>query len=751
MSCNYCVDDASPAMRSAGVSDTQSQTTWAMTWQYLPRCPHCNCWTSPTNPVCNNANCPGRGEQVAQPVSEWPPEGVRFTNSSVTIRMQQDSQRLTAFQNLADVVPSMDAEDFQDIFDEAMTHAPAPSVTQREEWEEQARELFQFAEEAGPFRFPGSRGSLPGLPYDNLTNAEAYAYAQVAERAQALWWESYQGIMGEDLLSPIGVQQWSTSRDRMECVDVEFQSAHEATVRSASGRVYEVTEDSCTCPDWIYRRQLTGERCRHQDAVHRAARSRGLEEIFESGGWWDLAARRYRGVQAPDTASTVRADTASAEASNETAEETLAASDTSSEPSRCPLCGAWVSSTGACNNPRCPSNAGERTETTSASNTQPTSATTEAMSDVGGAVSSDVEPPSWAELYAERQTLLARREELRQEREGRWRRYIEENSEDLPSMVADDEAFEELMEVARSLEDGLPEYQTENVLGGSDITWGVEIECEGSNGNFGNRVARRLYDEGLCHSYRQEGYHSSREPGMFSVEYDGSLGSNGAEIISPIMRDTPEDWEKLQRVCQIIREEGGRVSDRCGGHVHIGSFPLDNRTNLYQRVVNMWGAFQDVVYRMAAEGEHRGSGDREYSYARPLSRRNLERRYSSVGSLRTAWARYYGLNMNNAGGSPNNTIEFRVFDGTVDERRVQNNVRVAAAFVDRARDDDMPEELPEPQRVGAHHYTYGEDDDGQGAFERFRYMLDTLSRRIEDRVGMAALFLNGQWQPSRVL
>jgi hypothetical protein len=371
------------------------------------------------------------------------------------------------------------------------------------------------------------------------------------------------------------------------------------------------------------------------------------------------------------------------------------------------------------------------------------------MSSASINVGEGIEPPSWAELYAERQDLLAQREELRQEREERWRRYIEENADDLPSMVTDDDAFEELIEMTRNLEDGLPEYQTANVLGGSDLTFGVEIECEGNSSNFGSRVARRLYDEGLCHSSHIQSYHGHREPGMFAVERDGSLGSNGAEIITPVLRDNPEDWEKLQRVCQIIREEGGRVSPRCGGHVHIGSYPLDSRTNLYQRVVNMWGAFQDIVYRMASEGMHRGARGRDYRYAMPLSTDSLERRYNNVESLRRAWGRYGSLNLNNAGGSPTDTIEFRVFDGTVDERRIQNNVRVAAAFVDRARAEDMPDELPEAQHVGAH-YTYGEGDDDPGAVERFRYMLDTLGRRVEDRIGMAALFLNGQWQPSIV-
>jgi hypothetical protein len=34
-----------------------------------------------------------------------------------------------------------------------------------------------------------------------------------------------------------------------------------------SGEVYEVKEDTCSCPDWLYRGQRAGIRCKHQIAL----------------------------------------------------------------------------------------------------------------------------------------------------------------------------------------------------------------------------------------------------------------------------------------------------------------------------------------------------------------------------------------------------------------------------------------------------------------------------------------------------
>src|SRR5205085_11532065 len=95
------------------------------------------------------------------------------------------------------------------------------------------------------------------------------------------------------------------------------------------------------------------------------------------------------------------------------------------------------------------------------------------------------------------------------------------------------------------------QYETENVVGDRNQTFGIEIEFDGADPNA---VARALHDAGLASSPRQEGYHSSRrQPGKWTVEYDATVSG---ELVRPILQDTPESWAQLRRVCEILQTHG---------------------------------------------------------------------------------------------------------------------------------------------------------------------------------------------------
>ena len=160
-----------------------------------------------------------------------------------------------------------------------------------------------------------------------------------------------------------------------------------------------------------------------------------------------------------------------------------------------------------------------------------------------------VDTPLWAEMYERAFTRYQERRELidreQQEAQRLWEDFLRAQGEQVPegerSLVANDELHRQLMELAGT--DAGRQYQMENVIGDPNQTFGIEIEFDGGNPT---EIARAMYEAGLASSPRQEGYHSShRRPGMWSVETDATV--NG-EVVSPVLRDTPETWAQLQRV-----------------------------------------------------------------------------------------------------------------------------------------------------------------------------------------------------------
>lgn len=363
-----------------------------------------------------------------------------------------------------------------------------------------------------------------------------------------------------------------------------------------------------------------------------------------------------------------------------------------------------------------------------------------------------------AEARAAVEALSQEDERRRQEMLEAWRRYQEQFG-DAPLISQDEEAWSQLQEMARADQ----QYQHEEVLGGAHNTFGVEIEfIEGDR----EAIARELYDLGLGVTPVPAGYHSSgRQPGRWSVERDGSVsqGSRGGEVVSPVLSDTPEAWRQIQVVCEVIRRHGGRIDRRCGAHVHIGAAPLDHRRQAWRRLVQMAAGFEDVLYRIAAGGESQGQL-RGTGYAAPVASDygtilNRFPRIENDGDLqrfvnRANPSRYRGLNLANVGSSRCNTVEFRYFNGTMDPRQIQANVKLASAMVHaadtvrtrgadantRTRGEMLREQPATP--LGTNAVRRADDGDHSAV----RRMLDVLFRNPRDMAAVLRYYLQSQWQ-----
>jgi hypothetical protein len=98
-----------------------------------------------------------------------------------------------------------------------------------------------------------------------------------------------------------------------------------------------------------------------------------------------------------------------------------------------------------------------------------------------------VAAPTILRSVAEKEAALER------ERDRALHARAERHAHDGVFVSENDEAWERLKPQALQ-PDGLGEYARENVLDGSNLTFGIELEVEGMNGN---EIARVLYRAGL--------------------------------------------------------------------------------------------------------------------------------------------------------------------------------------------------------------------------------------------------------------
>lgn len=213
----------------------------------------------------------------------------------------------------------------------------------------------------------------------------------------------------------------------------------------------------------------------------------------------------------------------------------------------------------------------------------------------------------------------------------------------------------------------------------------------------------------------------------------------GAELVSPILHDTKEDWQNLLEVCEHMKKYPGKYADkvitdsRCGCHVHFDARVLTGRNiqeteSMMGNFLRLWAEAEELIYKMCNDvGQPIRDGSLENKLkgiervasklqgvkgmASPTGKKilkaieegNLRVSYKKFGILKRIVAlgkldprRYHGLNLTNIGNPRKNTIEFRISNGTLDFDTIKKNIYLYASILQLARNMTL-----EPQKISS--------------------------------------------------
>jgi hypothetical protein len=168
------------------------------------------------------------------------------------------------------------------------------------------------------------------------------------------------------------------------------------------------------------------------------------------------------------------------------------------------------------------------------------------------------------------------------------------------------------------------------------------------------------------------------------------LGGKGREIVTPPLSFAA--FHEVEEVLAALRDAGTVTNHTCGGHVHVDAEGMtEPALKTLARLAHAWG---DHLYTALDVWDNR----REY--CEEMIADDLLR----VSSIRRArgYGRYWGLNMVEAL-DDHNTVEFRLFNGTVDTLEVRRNVLLAVGMVDYAKRNqftgiEIRPQIGEPER-----------------------------------------------------
>lgn len=207
-----------------------------------------------------------------------------------------------------------------------------------------------------------------------------------------------------------------------------------------------------------------------------------------------------------------------------------------------------------------------------------------------------------------------------------------------------------------------------------NMSIGIEIESEGENSNV---ISTDVLPKG------------------WEAKKDTTL-KDGIEVTSPILYKGDEN--QIGDVCSMLQEFNQYVTNRCAGHIHIGSSFFEGDVNSFKNLLEIFANVEGIMYLISNE-----EGDiprrNVFKYSTPISKRitsfnevkNLDfstiddfNKFSDIIKI-VQGSRFVSINFKNLGLSIKDTIEFRVPNGTIDANVWIDNINLFGNLMNAAK------------------------------------------------------------------
>lgn len=249
----------------------------------------------------------------------------------------------------------------------------------------------------------------------------------------------------------------------------------------------------------------------------------------------------------------------------------------------------------------------------------------------------------------------------------------------------------------------------------ADLTFGIEIECLVPRGSM--RVGGRHLGIEIGGEW----------PAGWKAESDGSLSSAlpnymPVEVVSPILKGA-DGIAQIRKVGELLARLDARVNNTCGFHVHVGAKSAAgedyNEVADWVRRLLLLTAHHEMALYGASGARRRYNGRycaslRQGRWAQ--HKENLKKRDMTADELRLQASgidRYQLLNVQNLFGSKQ-TVEFRVFSGTMESLKMISWVQMCLALATRALDHTADFEGADARYAS---------NGARGAMKRFFYLM----------------------------
>lgn len=241
-----------------------------------------------------------------------------------------------------------------------------------------------------------------------------------------------------------------------------------------------------------------------------------------------------------------------------------------------------------------------------------------------------------------------------------------------------------------------------------EFKFGIELEAD----NVKTRGKNGLYVGESAKYIKSKKWHMATE-----LE-EALVSQGGAELVSPILTDSEQDWQNITDICNHMKKYPGLkgkevvTNSKCGLHVHFDSECLTKNPKRMQNFLRLYAESEELLYKMCNDKDNpirEKAINKFHSLAlstmfnkgvaaptgnkilKQIENGTLKVSYKKYGILKMAInklkidaRRYNGLNLTNIGNNKKNTIEFRMANGTLDPEVIKQNVFLYSSLINTA-------------------------------------------------------------------
>lgn len=266
----------------------------------------------------------------------------------------------------------------------------------------------------------------------------------------------------------------------------------------------------------------------------------------------------------------------------------------------------------------------------------------------------------------------------------------------------DDSSKKELL---RLLRDYSISYRNRLTLN-DNVTFGLEFEFKTENPNL---IESKL--KGLCYKWIFDKMKNNRPyeyllNRQWDFKEENSIIVNdklyGSEISTPILTDNIDAWKEVEDVCNLIKDNGGKIGESTAGHIHIGTQIIGNNPDAWLNFFRLYTLYEGLIYRFAF-GEYESYRSKINTYAHPVANiyyEKLKKMDYSTGKHtiikimsemimphKRSGISLYKVGQGGTSFKENRTIEFRMPNASLDPVIWQNNLNVFAHLLQRSNNE----------------------------------------------------------------